>query len=136
MKEEGKYNLLLKKIKEIDDQRKKLYLEKHTIEKENLAELYVGKFWKTYDNTFSYCKEDAHDEWGGRAVFDYFKIAVNDEGLEYETIFKKDVVDSPSTFCKTEITEKEFNEALEIFKNRFFAFIRNERKVLVEKSNL
>ena len=61
-------------------------------------------------------------------TFDFFKITA----AEMVT-FKKDFEEYIYSFCGTEITGQEYNEALEKFKNTFFEFMRVERKTLIEK---
>jgi len=124
-----KYNDIVLKISAFEKFRSELNTEKLLLERENFNKLFVGKFWKydrSYEVVYSYCKGSG--AYAGMGTFDFFKITA----AEMVT-FKKDFEEYIYSFCGTEITGQEYNEALEKFKNTFFEFMRVERKTLIEK---
>ena len=128
-----KFNSVINRIAENETIRTELFREKHALERAHFDEIYVGKFWLKESNDdliYSYCKGSVNEQLMILGVFDYFKISA--EGLTY---FVKDYEEySMFLLCEKEITPEEYSEALERFKNKFFEFIRIERKVLVEKT--
>jgi len=124
-----KYNDVVLKISTFEKFKNELSTEKLQLERENFNELFVGKFWKcdrSYEVTYSYCKGSG--AYAGMGIFDFFKIT--DKEL---VTFKKDFEEYIYSMCGVEITEKEYDEALEKFKNSFSKFVRIERKTLIEK---
>lgn len=135
MSVQQKIDDLKTKITKVEAERSALNLEKYYLEKDNFEEIYVGKFWKK-DNInsiiYSHCKGFTEEPFGNYGIFDYFTLS-NENSTNY-TNFTKDFQErSLFMFCEKEITTKEFEEAMEHFKNRFFEFIRITREVLIEK---
>lgn len=121
-----------KKISKIETARTELSRERYRLTQDNFAEIYVGKFWKYDDGsmvTFSYCHSVNHSDFANWGVMDCFTI-VNNTLVTFDKNFEQH---SMNIYCKEEISREEYDEALERFKNLFFAFIRIERKVLIEK---
>lgn len=131
-----KFNSVINRISENETIRTELFREKYALERAHFDEIYVGKFWLKESNDdliYSYWKGCIIDDplINNSGIFDCFTF--NGDGNK--TSFNKDyLTHSMLPFCKEEITEKEYSEALERFKNKFFEFIRIERKVLIEKT--
>lgn len=127
-----KFKSVISRIAENETIRTELFREKFQLERAHFEEIYVGKFWLKESNDdliYSYCKGCVNEQLMISGIFDYFKISA--VGITY---FVKDYKEwSMFLLCEKEITPEEYNEALERFKNKFFEFVRVERKVLIEK---
>jgi len=124
-----KYDDIKLKISAFEKFKNELTAEKNKLERENFTNLFVGKFWKynrNYEVIYSYCKDSGVH--AGMGIFDFIKIT--DKEI---VTFKKDFCEYTYTFCEVEITEREYDEALDKFKNIFSKFVRIERKTLIEK---